>query len=111
MTDFERQLERMLPLMREKQPPQTKRLHSAATTLLGFVLGMFAMYCCMLPNEGKHSAEPHESYKLVFDDTRLQQIFQPADIFHCVVRVPIPKPVETQTQRRYGALRESLLKL
>jgi hypothetical protein len=100
----------MLPLIREKTP-ETKRPHSAITTLLGFVLGMFVMYCTMLPNDSPHSPVPQESYKLVFDESALENVRTSADVSRCIVRMPIPKPIVDQTQWQYGVLRESLLRL
>jgi len=110
--DFEHRLERMIPAMRNRPPqPETKRLHSAATTLLGFALGMLVMYCIMQPNDARRSAEPQETFRLVLDESNLAQLRTPADVSRCIVRVPIPKPETDQPQWQYGALRESLLRL
>jgi hypothetical protein len=108
-TNFEHQLAQMLPLMREKTPqPETKRWHSLATTLLGFALGMFVMYCVMQPNDTERRAEPQATFKLVFDESNLHHVRTSADVVRCIVRVPIPKPETGPTLRQYGALRESL---
>jgi len=101
----------MIPVMRES-PKQTQH-HSIATTLLGFVLGMFVMYCYMQPNDSERSPMPQKSFKLVFDESALENVRSPADVFQCIARVPIPKPIREPAPLQYGTmmLRNDLLRL
>jgi hypothetical protein len=109
-TDFEQQLERMLPLMREKEP-ETNRLPSIATTLLGFALGMLVMYCYMQPTDSLCRVEPQQSFRLVLDESAIQHLRTPADVARYVVRVPIQKTGDRslETEVRYSTLYSLLL--
>ena len=108
MTDFEQRLQQMIPVIRDREPQPTVRVHSFAKIVLGFVLGAFATYCCMLPVDTPQRPERQETFKWVLDDTNLQQLRRPIDIVHCVVRVPVPPMVE-QEQWQYGTMRNNLL--
>ena len=108
-TDFEHQLEQMIPAIWERTPPQRIRLQPFVTTLLGFALGVCVTYYFMQPNDSAQRREPQETFRLVFDDSHLEQLRRPADVFHCVVRVPVQRWDVDQTQWQYGALRNSLL--
>jgi hypothetical protein len=108
-TDFEQQLEQMIPAIRERTPPQRSRLQPLVTTLLGFALGVCVTYSFMQPNDSAQRSEPQETFRLVFDDSHLERLRRPADVFHCVVRVPVQRWDVDQTQWQYGALRNSLL--
>jgi hypothetical protein len=113
MTDFEHQLQQMLPVIREREPKQTVHLPSVTKIALGFILGMAVMYGYMLPSDSLHDspqqAERQERFVLAFNDAKLQEIRQPADIFRIVERVPIVTPEYDYTQWQYGVLRNSLL--
>jgi hypothetical protein len=110
MTNFEKQLEAMIPVIRESQK-QTHR-HSVATTLFGFALGVLVTYCYMLPSDSPQRPIPQETFTLAFDESSLERLNRPADVFQCVVRVPIPKPIH-ESAPQYGAmmLRNDLLRL
>ena len=110
-TNFEHQLAQMLPAIREREPKQTIRLQSITKIAAGFVLGMLVMYCYMSPSTAPQRVERQERFVLAFDDTKLQEVRHPADVFRFVVRVPIYQPVVDQTQWQYGTLRNSLLNL
>jgi hypothetical protein len=110
--NFEHQLAQMLPIIREETPKQTVRLQSVTKIALGFALGMLAMYCYMLPSDSPQRVERQERFVLTFDDTKLQEVRQPVDIFRFVVRVPIPQPeYDDQTQWQHGTLRNNLMQL
>jgi hypothetical protein len=123
MPDFEQKLQQMIPLIREPfvcqtQPKGIRRelhwceLHgkSFAKIVFGFVLGVFVTYNMMLPNDSPQKTKPQATFAVRFDETELQQVRCPADIFRCTVRVPIQVPKDEQTQWQYGKLREQLLR-
>ena len=110
-THFERQLEQMIPIIRKREPKQTIRLQSITKIAAGFILGMLVMYCSMSPSDSTRTVERQERFVLTLDDTKLQEVRHPADVFRFVVRVPIYQPVVDQTQWQYGTLRNSLLNL
>ena len=108
----------MLPAMRIP-PPKRTRTHSLAKIALGFLLGVAATYCFMQPHESAHESAretpQHESFMVVFDETNLDQLRRPADLFQNVVRMPIQKVAIAvphwegdQKQWQYGTLRNSL---
>ena len=110
-TDFEHQLSQMLPAIREREPKPTIHLQSITKIAAGFLLGMLVMYCYMSPSDSSQRVERQERFVLAFDDTKLQEVRHPADVFRFVVRVPIVIPEYDQTQWQYGVLRNSLLNL
>ena len=107
-TNFEKQLESMIPVIRESSPKQTHH-YSVAKIVLGFALGVLATYCFMLPNDSPQRPMPQETFTLAFDESSLERLNRPADVFQCVVRVPIPKLIHEPPP--YGAmmLRNDLL--
>jgi hypothetical protein len=114
-TDFEQQLELMLPVMQMPSPKAVPsvRLQSFAKIAAGFLLGVFVTYYCMQPSDTAHRPQPQESFMLVFDDTNIENFRRPADLLRSVTRVPVPK-VEIdidQTQWQYGTMRNNLLRL
>ena len=117
-TDFEHQLSQMLPAIRDKEPKPKIRRQPLAMILLGFLLGVFVTYSFMQPNESARQPERQESFIVVFDDSNLDQLRRPADLFQHVVRVPVPQaPVPRleididQTQWQYGTLRNNLMRM
>ena len=109
MQDFEHQLKQMLPAIRERESkPKTQSITKIAA---GFILGMLVMYCYMLPSDSSRTVERQERFVLAFDETKLQEVRHPADVFRFVVRVPIQQPVVEQAQWQYGVLRNNLLNL
>jgi len=88
MNDFEHRLQQMIPVIRDREPQPTVRVHSFANIALGFVLGAFATYYCMQPIDTPQRPERQATYKWVLDDTNLQQLRRPIDVRHLVVRVP-----------------------
>ena len=111
MTDFEQRLQQMIPVIRDREPQPTVRLHSFAKIALGFVLGVFATYYCMQPSDAVQRPERQATYKWVLDETHLERVRRPIDIVHCIVRVPVPPPMAEQEQWQYGTMRNSLLQL
>jgi hypothetical protein len=109
--NFEHQLSQMLPAIREREPKQTPRIQSIAKIALGFILGMVVMYGLMMPTDAPQRVERQERFVLVFDDTKLQEVRHPADIFRFVERVPIAQVEFEQTQWQHGMLRNSLMTL
>jgi len=107
-TDFERQLEQMLPAVLDTTKPKQRTFAKIA---LGFVLGVIATYVFMQSGDTPRQADWQARYTLAFDDTKLHEVRQPADMFRLVVRVPIQQPVIDQTQWQYGTLRNNLLQL
>ena len=103
----------MLPAIREREPKPKIRQQPLAMILLGFLLGVGAMYCFMQPNDSARETQPQESFMLVFDDTNLEHLRRPADVFASVVRVPVQRmAVEIdQTQWQYGTMRNELRRM
>jgi hypothetical protein len=113
-TEFERQLQQMIPAMQNPTERQTSvRGYSFAKIAAGFLLGVFVTYYCMQPSDTVQRPAPQASYKLVFDETNIDQLRRPADLFHSIVRVPVQRvEIEIdQTQWQYGTMRNSLLQL
>jgi len=115
MNDFEHQLSQMLPAM-HAPPPKTTRNYTVAKIALGFLLGVGATYNFMQPNDSAWETQPQESFMLVFDDTNLEHLRRPADVFTSVVRVPVlkvavPSLVGDQTQWQYGTMRNELRRM
>jgi hypothetical protein len=110
MTDFEQQLQQMLPLMREREP-EAKRLPSLAMMLLGFVLGMVVMYCYMQPNDALRRVAPQPSYRLALDESAIPHLRTPADVAKYVVRVPVQESEyrNQETGVRYSTLHSLLM--
>jgi len=108
-TDFELQLEQMLPAILASSPKKA-RSHSLAKIAVGFLLGVCVTYGFLQPNDAPQRAEPQETFMLVLDESNLDQLRRPADVFQLVVRQPVRvQPWEDdQSQWRYGTLRESL---
>ena len=116
MNDFEHQLSQMLPVIRDKEPKPKIRQQPLAMILLGFLLGVGATYNFMQPNDSAWETQPQESFMLVFDDTNLEHLRRPADVFTSVVRVPVlkvavPSLVGDQTQWQYGTMRNELRRM
>ena len=118
-TDFEQQLTQMIPAIRQPVARQRKpRTYTVAKIAVGFLLGVFVTYNFMQPNESARQPERQETFMLVFDDSNLDQLRRPADVFQSIVRVPVPK-VEIavpnwesdQTQWQYGTLRNELRRM
>ena len=121
-TDFEKQLELMIPMMRQPDlhtrtsyTLRPARGYTVAKIALGFLLGVLVTYSFMQPNDSARETGPQETFMLVFDDSSLDQLRRPADLFQSVVRVPVPVPkLEIdidQTQWQYGTLRNSLMRM
>jgi len=107
----------MLPAI-HVSPPKTTRNYTVAKIALGFLLGVGATYNFMQPNESAKQPERQESFMLVFDDTNLEHLRRPADVFTSVVRVPVqraivavPDLVGDQTQWQYGTMRNELRRM
>ena len=112
-TDFEHQLSQMLPAIREREPKPKIRQQPLAMILLGFLLGVGATYNFMQPTESARQPERQESFMLVFDDTNLEHLRRPADVFTSVVRVPVQRAIVEidQTQWQYGTMRNELRRM
>jgi len=112
-TDFEKQLEQMIPAMHPIAVRKTAtRGHSALKIALGFLLGVLATYYFTQPDTARQT-QPLETFTLVFDDSKIEHFRRPADVFQSVVRVPVPKlAIEIdQTQWQYGTMRNSLRRM
>jgi len=111
-TDFEKQLESMLPAM-HVPPPKASRNYTFAKIAAGFLLGVFVTYCFMQPSNSARETQRQETFMLVFDDTNLENLRRPADVFQSVVRVPVQKlEIEIdQTQWQYGTMRNELRRM
>ena len=119
-TDFEHQLAQMIPAMRQPDlrtrtsyTLRPARGYTVAKIAAGFLLGVLVTYSFMQPNDSARETQLQETFMLVFDDSNLDQLRRPADLFQSVVRVPVPKlEIDIdQTQWQYGTLRNNLMRM